>query len=212
LIALNRLGLSLFLALWLPYQPLLVSSLLFLLHYFLTLLALFPRFLGLFLGRASRTISLALLIEDLLSLRSLLSLLILNWLLFSFSATSLARYTLGSASRGFLLSQLVLQLRIFYGFRSGLLLCLLLLPNLDYGLFALLPQFHQSLLSETFPLSLKCFQLPLMLLLLTGDSHLPLVGGNITVLLFDLVAFQVLVNLFLVEGKFDAQFVHLIGL
>jgi hypothetical protein len=51
-----------------------------------------------------------------------------------------------------------------------------------------------------------------MLLLLTGDSHLPLVGGNITVLLFDLVAFQVLVNLILVEGKFDAQFVHLIGL
>jgi len=51
-----------------------------------------------------------------------------------------------------------------------------------------------------------------MLLLLTGDSHLPLVGGNITVLIFDLVALQVLVNLVDVEGKFDAQFVNLIGL
>jgi hypothetical protein len=48
--------------------------------------------------------------------------------------------------------------------------------------------------------------------LLTGDSHLPLVGGNITVLIFDLVALQVLVNLVEVEGKFDAQFVNLIGL
>ena len=51
-----------------------------------------------------------------------------------------------------------------------------------------------------------------MLLLLTGDSHLPLGGGNITVLIFDLVALQVLVNLAEVEGKFDAQFVNFIGL
>ena len=51
-----------------------------------------------------------------------------------------------------------------------------------------------------------------MLLLLTSDSHLPLIGGNITVLIFNLVAFQVLVDLVEVEGKFDAQFFHLIGL
>jgi hypothetical protein len=63
LLILNRLCLSLFLALRLPYQPLLFSSLLFLFHPFLTLLALFSRSLGgLFL---SRPISLTLLIEDL---------------------------------------------------------------------------------------------------------------------------------------------------